>query len=268
MQPLVGPLVIRFLEDLERADARVVEDAKLLDLHRGRVDVAPSDLAPAATGLDLHVHDGPQALGDVIDAGLRVLAVDDDQPLVADLAGQHLDLPADLVLGQDPPAFRMIAASKTAVNAVIDAQIAHVQRREGHDAIVVDLRFDRRGGLPHLGQQLRVRDVDQTGRFIRRQRLDGERLGQDVADPLGVTAPVGRQSPLDRGLVDEVPTVVEILLDLLGLDPIADPPSRGLVVLHRRHKNHPLRQSSIQARRCLWAASPCNAYGAARAISR
>jgi hypothetical protein len=102
-------------------------------------------------------------------------------------------------------------------------QIAQVQRSERHDPIVVDLSLDRRGRLPHLMQQLRVRDMEQTGGLIRRQRLNRKGLLQNVPDASRVADPVSRQRPLDRDLVDEVPAVIEVLLDLLELDPVFDP---------------------------------------------
>jgi hypothetical protein len=176
-----------------------------------------------------------------------VLAVDDNQALVPDPAGQDSDLAPDLVQRENPPGFLRIAAAEAAVSTVVDAQIAQVQRGEGHNAVVVNLPLDRRRRLRHLGPKLRVLDVQQAGRLVRRQRLDGQRLLQNLPHPPRVGMRVRRQRPRDSRVVDKAPAVVEIPLDLLRPDSIPDPAATSgtwLFVLYYAHLHHPLTQPS------------------------
>ena len=88
----VGLVMVGLLEDLVGADARRPDRGISGVIHGGRVDVHAADLAV----IDLDRVDRPHALGDELGAVGRVLAEDQDRPLVA-LPLQGLDLGPQVV---------------------------------------------------------------------------------------------------------------------------------------------------------------------------
>ena len=84
--------MVGFLEDLVGADSRRPDRGESGMVHGGRVDVHAADLAV----IDLDRIDRPHALGDELGAVGRVLAEDQDRPLVA-LPLQGLDLGPQVV---------------------------------------------------------------------------------------------------------------------------------------------------------------------------
>ena len=116
-----------------------LHDGIAVVVQRGGVDVHAADLAVA----DAYLIDVANAVGDELGVVVRMLAEDEDQPLVP-LSFQGLDLAAHLVRVQRAAHGVLVRAAKRAVGAVVDALVADVQRREQHDAVAVDVRFSVR----------------------------------------------------------------------------------------------------------------------------
>ena len=193
----IGLVMIGLLEDLVGADSRRPDRGISGVVHGGRVDVHAADLAV----IDLDRIDRPHALGDELGAVGRVLAEDQDRPLVA-LPLQGLDLGPQVVRAERAADLVGIRAAKGAVQAVILATAAHVQRREQHDAVAVDVAFQLPGGLEDLLAAFLVVGRQQHGRFGQRQGLLGHALG-DHGGKLFPRGPALEQI-VELGLVDEV----------------------------------------------------------------
>ena len=217
----VGRVIVGFLEDLEGADAGALELAEVRDGHRRGVDVHPADLAPADARLDLDAVDPAHALGDVVRVGLRMLAVHGHQTLVAERARKDPRLLFDLLEAEGAPLDGPIARAEAAVDAVVHAPAAAVQRREGDHPVVVDLGLDRRRRVEDFLPEALVAHVQQRRGVPRIERLDVGGLGENLAYPRRLRLGVARELSLDESVVDEVFAVYQILVDLvLADDPV------------------------------------------------
>ena len=126
---------------------------------------------------------------------VRMLAEDEDQPLVPlVLQGQHLL--AEFVFVQRAADLRLVRPAERAVDAVVRAVVADVQRREQHDAVAVDVAFQLPSGVEDLSEQFRLVGGQQRGGFFDRERLLRQALGDNVAAPRRrrPDAPRGRAS--------------------------------------------------------------------------
>ena len=147
-----------------------------------------------------------------------MLPVDGDQALVADSPGQHVDLLLQLVHRQHAALLQRVAFAETAVSAAVHAQVGHVERREHHYPVVVDLALDAVGGRPHLLEERGIRHLHENGRLLRLQRFAG---GLALGDYLANLYRVGRLAvdvgdyPLDAVAIYEMLAAGEILVDLL-----------------------------------------------------
>ena len=146
-----------------------------------------------------------------------MLAVDGHHALVADL-DHGLRLAPDLVHREAAALLLVVVEREAAVAAAVHAVARDVHRREGHDAVVVDLVLHVPGRLGHLGQELGVVDGEQGGDLGAGERLDRERLLEDVADAGGVGFGVGGELGADLVVVDEVAAAVAVAVDLVALD--------------------------------------------------
>src|SRR5262245_17245409 len=117
--------MVGLLEDLIGADPGLPDDAIALDIQGGGVDVDAADLPlPAPRAVDRAYR-----LGDEAGVVLGMLAEDQDQSLVAAIL-ERLDLPADLGVIERPPHGLAVRPPEAAVGAIVDAEIADVQRCE------------------------------------------------------------------------------------------------------------------------------------------
>ena len=212
-------VVVGLLEDLERPDAGLVDDLEVVDAERGGVDVDAADLVPRARDAPRHLGrvDGGERVGDEARARHGMLAVDGHHALVADL-DHRLRLAPDLVHREAAALLLVVVEREAAVAAAVHAVARDVHRREGHDAVVVDLVLHVPGRLGHLGQELGVVDGEQGGDLGAGERLDRERLLEDVADAGGVGAGVGGELGADLVVADEVAAAVAVAVDLVALD--------------------------------------------------
>ena len=215
----VDLVVVGLLEDLERADAGLVDDLEVVDGHRRGVDVDAADLVLRAGDAARHLGrvDGGEGVGDEARAGHRVLAVDGHHALVAD-PDHRLRLALDFLHREAAALLLVVVEREAAVAAAVHAVARDVHRREGHDAVVVDLVLHVPGRLGHLGQELGVVNGEQGGDLGAGERLDRERLLEDVADAGGVGAGVGGELGADLVVADEVAAAVAVAVDLVALD--------------------------------------------------
>ena len=105
-----------------------------------------------------------------------MLAEDQDRPLVA-LPLQGLDLGPQVVLAERAADLVGVGTAKGAVQAIVLATAAHVERREEHDAVAVNVALQLPGGLENLLAAFLVVGRQQDGRLGQRQRLLGHALG-------------------------------------------------------------------------------------------
>jgi len=198
MQAGVGRVVIGLLEDLPGADACRLDRAVAGLVHRGGVDVDPADLAVAA----LHAVDRADALSNEVGIVVGMLAVDQDQALVP-LILQGLDLMDEFLLIEGPADRRAVGRAEAAVGTVVHALVADVERREQDDAVAVDIALQATGGFMDLGDLIRIGDQAQAGRLGDRQRLLGQRAGQQVGDFRLIRGRPG-QEELQGRIIDEI----------------------------------------------------------------
>jgi hypothetical protein len=162
----------------------------------------------------------------------RVFAVHGDESFVADLPGQHGGFAFHVVQTQGTAGQGRVAPPQAAIGAVVHAMVAQIERREGHDAVVVDLALDGRAGFPHAGQHRWVRDANQFRGFLRREGFHRQGFGENFLQ----TGPRGRhgitQHAVNTIVVDEIPSPRQVAVDLLRDDPVR--PGFGFV----HHKGH------------------------------
>ena len=218
MHRLVEFAVVRLLEHLEGADADLVQHPEILHRQRGGVHVHAADPDGRARlrRLDRAVVAGLDGLGDVFRGGRGMFAIDGDEPLVSDAAGEHVHLLLQLVHRQHAALLQIVAVAEAAVLAPVHAEVRDVERRERHDAVVVHLVFDAVRRRAHLLEELLVRDAHQRRRLGDLQRLAGGfRLREDLADADGIDGLRVRlrQRPVDQIVVDEMPPARQVPVD-------------------------------------------------------
>ena len=81
-----------------------------------------------------------------------MLAIDSDEPLVADFSSEDFNFLLNLVHRQHPTLLRFIFAAEAAVGATVDTEVAHVERSKHHNSIVVDRLLNGQSGFGHLIQ--------------------------------------------------------------------------------------------------------------------
>ena len=151
MHPAIGFVMVGLLENLVGADARRLDRGVAGMVQGSGVDVDAADFALAGRGgVNL-----PHALGHELGRVARMLAEDQNQPLVPlVLQGQHL--PPEFVCVQRAANLPAVRAAERAIKAVVRAIVAHVQRRKQHDPIAVNLALQPPGGVEHLLHQARL----------------------------------------------------------------------------------------------------------------
>ena len=138
----------------------------------------------------------------------RRLAIYEDQTLLT-IFFQRFDIVHELLVGEGGAHLFAVGGAETAVFAVVHAVVAHVERREQHDAVAIDVAFQRAGALLDLLHQLGVGGVDEHGRLLHRQTVLVQRLGDNLAHSLGRAF----------GLVDKIPDLFWVnkrFPDLIG----------------------------------------------------
>ena len=78
----------------------------------------------------------------------------------------------------------LVRGTETAINAVVHAIVAHIQRGEQHDTIAVDAAFQFAGAFLDLFHQCWVGGVDEDGGLLHRQAVLVQRLLDDFAHTL------------------------------------------------------------------------------------
>ena len=76
-----------------------------------------------------------------------------------------------------------IASPETAVHTIINTEIAQIQRRKGHDPVVINFLLDLAGRLLHLQAAIWIFDIKQARCFIGRQCFNSQRLLQNISYP-------------------------------------------------------------------------------------
>ena len=181
MNAAIRFVVVGFLEDLIGADAGGLDDPIAVVIQRGGVQVDAADFAAAGGGRVDVLH----ALGHEAGVVLRMLAEDEDQPLVPLVfQGQHLL--ADFVLVQRAANLRLVRAAERAIEAIVRAVVADVDRREQHDAVAVNVAFQLPGGVEDLFEQFRLVGGQQRGGLLDRKRLLRQAFGDDFAHRSGI----------------------------------------------------------------------------------
>ena len=227
MHRLVGRPVVRLLEHLERADARLVQLAQLVHAHRRGVDVHPADRPHADPARHAHLVDLLHALGDVVGVGRRMLAEHDHQPLVADLAGEELGLLLDLGHREHLALDRRVRLAEPAVGAVVHAEIAAVERREGDHPVVVDRPLGLGGGGEHLLPQPLVAHAQQHGGLLGRERGPAARAAGQLPHESRIRLGLVGEQRLDQRVVHVVLAVHQVAVDLFLADDRLGPFRRG-----------------------------------------
>jgi hypothetical protein len=196
-------VVVGFLEDLIRADARRLDGRVAFVVHRRGVQIDAADFARArASGIDV-----PDAIGHELGVVIGMLAEDEDQPLVS-LAFQGENLLADFLFVQRAANLVAVRAAERAVLAIVAALVADVQRREQHDPVAVNIAFELPGGVKNLLDKFGPVGCQERGRLFHGQRLLGHALRDDLADSARVGRPI--EQPVENVFVDEVdPTLTQ-----------------------------------------------------------
>ena len=146
-----------------------------------------------------------------------MLAVDGDEALVADAARKHVDLLPQFVHREDAALLQGVPLAEAAVAAPVHAEVRHVERREHHDAVVVDLVLDAVRRCAHLLEEPRIRHAHQLRRLGGEQRLARRRALRDDlphAHGIGRLRVDLRDQAVDLRLVHEVLPAGKVLVDL------------------------------------------------------
>ena len=178
-------------------------------VQRGGVDVDPPDFAVAGRrGVDV-----ADAVGNELGVVVRMLAEDQDQPLMS-LLFQRQHLLADFVSVQGATDHFPIRAAERAVSAIVGTFVADVKRGKKHDAVAVNVALQPPGGGEDFLDHLRPIGRQQYGRLVDRERLLGQALGDHFVELPRLDAKV--QQGIQSLLVDEVePAAAEfVLVDL------------------------------------------------------
>ena len=173
-----------------------------------------------------------------------MLAVDRDESLVADAPCEDVDLRLEFVHREDAALLRCVPLAEAAVLASVHAEVGHVERREHHDAVVVDLVLDAVRRRTHFLEERRIRDGHEDGRLLGEKRL-ARRLA--LRDYLPHARRIRRlfrdlgYAAVYLRLVDEMPSAGEILVYLLLNDEIPAVVVRILELPYLRYIRHVLK---------------------------
>ncbi len=223
MHETVCLLVIGFLKDLIRADARFMQALQVFNRKRRGVDVHAPDRAFALARRPARPVNRLQRRDHVIHVRRRMLAEHDNQAFMADFSGQDADFMVDFLLRQHVARHARIRRAEAAIEAIVDAGGAEIERRERDDAIVIDMPLDVAARDRHFMPQFGVCDVQQRGGFVRRQILDSAGFGENVTHPRRVRPPVRPDFFLDFGVWNKILPIDEIFVNLLLLDAALQP---------------------------------------------
>ncbi len=220
MQARVGAAVISFLKHLEGSQPAFVQHLQLGHAHRRGIHVHAADLPHAAARGHPHRIHRANALRDVVHARFWMLTIDHDQPLVPEFAGQRFGFSTYFRHVQHAAFHGRVGAAQTAIDAVVDALAAHVERGKGHDTVIINLALDGPGRCAHFRPQLRIAHAHQRGQFGLAQRLHRQCFGDDLAHRAGLRLAGDGQEALNVGIVDEIlPIRGQVFLDFRGDDP-------------------------------------------------
>ena len=118
------------------------------------------------------------------------------------LVDQGFDLSTDLGTAERAADGVRVRTAEAAILAIVDAQVADVERGKQYNAVAVDGLLELPGGGEDLFDELRVVGVDQHGRFCGAERLFGEAFGDDVAHLVRIGGAI--EEAVQVGIVDEV----------------------------------------------------------------
>ena len=119
------------------------------------------------------------------------------------LIHEQLDLVADLRLGERPALELPVADPEGAVETVVVAEVADVQRREEDEPGAVDGVLDVARRVEQLAQQLRVAHGAEHRDLVHLEAVELACLGEHLAHAAGVLGGRRAQRLVDRALVDE-----------------------------------------------------------------
>ena len=212
--------VVSFLEDLERANADGAEDFQIGDGERRgiHIDAADAHFRASARCGHLTVVARFDCLGDVFGRGRRMFAIDGDEALVADAAGEDVNFFFEFIHRQDATLLKSVAFAEATIAAAVHAQVGHVERREHDDAVVVNFVFDAVRGRAHFFKERGVGHLHERGGFFWEERFAGGfALGNDFTDFDRVSRnAIGfLDEVVDVGVVDEVFAAGEVTIDFI-----------------------------------------------------
>lgn len=146
---LVSRPVVTFLEDLVGPDPGFFDGPVTLVIERGGVNIYPPDRPPAL----FYRVGGPDGIGDEFGGVVGVFAEDQDQPFVAGIF-QSLDLEPKFVIAQGLADGIFLGPAEGAVKAVVDTEVADIERGEDDDPVAVNLALQLAGGGEDLLLQI------------------------------------------------------------------------------------------------------------------
>ena len=161
-----------------------------------------------------------------------------------DASREDVDLRLEFVHREDAALLRGVPLAEAAVLAAVHAEVGHVERREHHDAVVVDLVLDAVRRRAHFLEERRIRDGHEDGRLLGEKRL-ARRLA--LRDYLPHARRIRRlfrdlgYAAVYLRLVDEMPAAGEILVYLLLNDEIPAVVVRILELPYLRYIRHLLK---------------------------
>ncbi len=174
--------MVRLLEELEGADATALERLEVRHREGSHVDIDAADLAVAA----LDLVDRGDRIEHVAEALLGVRLSGDQQDALVALVDEQLGLVADLRLRERPALELLVAHAEGAVQAVVVAHVADIERREQDEARAVDRVLDVARRSEQLAEQLGVAHRAEDGHVLHVQALELGRLGEDLAHAAGI----------------------------------------------------------------------------------
>src|SRR5512145_1923307 len=175
----VGCMMIGFLEYLIGSNPGSFDDSKAFHIHRRCIDIDAAYFAGTIPGAVDRAH----LFGNKLRVIAGMLAEDQDEALLTGSL-QSQDLFAQFPWSQRLAHREFVAALKTAIGAVVHTIIAHIEGSKEHNPIAVDGFLERLGRMKNLFEQLRLVRTEKHGRFLDRERLFCQALGDDVLDLL------------------------------------------------------------------------------------
>ncbi|OQB92105.1 MAG: hypothetical protein BWX83_00302 [Candidatus Cloacimonetes bacterium ADurb.Bin117] len=177
MQVPVGFLVVGFLKYLVGADAHGFHGAEALNIQRRGVDVHPANLAFRVFG----VINGLHGLGDVFRRIHGMLAVNHDEAFVAGFH-QGLGFLNQLFAAEGGAHAFLVRDAEAAIDAVVHAFVAHVERGKEHDAVAVDAFLQFVGAFQDKLFEFGIGDAEQGCRLFRLQPVLVQGFGYYLTD--------------------------------------------------------------------------------------